>query len=107
VETRFQDVRDHLGVETHRQWSNLAILHTTRVLLRLFSLTTVRAEELTRDAGGTLKTNAAAWYCKQEPTFSDTIGAVCRVLWAVPNLTMSRQSDGTVTIAISSLNRVL
>ncbi len=107
VETTFQEVRAHLGVETQRQWSDLAILRTTPALLGLFSLITVWADGLARDAGGALKTNAAAWYCKQEPTFSDAIAAVRRVLWTVPNLSMSRQSGGTVTISVNFLNRVL
>jgi len=107
VETTFQEVRAHLGVETQRQWSDLAILRTTPALLGLFSLITIWADGLARDAGGALKTNAAAWYCKQEPTFSDAIAAVRRVLWTVPNLSMSRKSDGTMTIPVNFLNRVL
>src|SRR5262249_17920993 len=35
IETTFQEVRDHLGVETQRQWSDLAILRTTPALLGL------------------------------------------------------------------------
>ena len=33
IETTFQEVREHLGVETQRQWSDLAILRTTPALL--------------------------------------------------------------------------
>ena len=44
VETTFQEVRAHLGVETQRQWSDLAILRTTPALLGLFSLITVWAD---------------------------------------------------------------
>ena len=33
----FQEARAHLGVETQRQWSDLAILRTTPTLLGLFS----------------------------------------------------------------------
>jgi hypothetical protein len=44
VETTFQEVRAHLGVETQRQWSDLAILRTTPALRGLFSLITVWAE---------------------------------------------------------------
>jgi hypothetical protein len=106
VETTFQEVRAHLGVETQRQWSDLAILRTTPVLLGLFSLITVWADSLARDAGGTLRANAAAWYNKQEPTFSDAIAAVRRALWTVPNLSMSRKPGETVTIPASFLNRV-
>jgi hypothetical protein len=44
VETTFQEVRTHLGVETQRQWSDLAILRTTPALFGLFSLITVWAD---------------------------------------------------------------
>ena len=36
-------VRTHLGVETQRQWSDLAIARTTPALLGLFSWTTLAA----------------------------------------------------------------
>ena len=38
LEVTFQEVRTHLGVETQRQWSDLAIARTTPVLLGIFSL---------------------------------------------------------------------
>ncbi len=69
----------HLGVEAQRQWSDLAILRTTPALLGLFSLITVWADGVARDIATTLRPNAAAWYRKQEPTFSDAIAAVRRV----------------------------
>ena len=37
LEVTFQEVRTHLGVETQRQWSDLAIARTTPALLGLFS----------------------------------------------------------------------
>ncbi|HTU06080.1 MAG TPA: transposase [Trebonia sp.] len=106
VETTFQEVRTHLGVETQRQWSDLAILRTTPALLGLFSLITVWADGLARDAASALRPNAAVWYRKPEPTFSDAIAAVRRVLWCPPNLSISRQAGETVQITTSLLNRV-
>ncbi len=41
METTFQEVRAHLGVETQRQWSDLAVTRTTPALLGLFSLIAV------------------------------------------------------------------
>ncbi len=35
VEVTFEEVRAHLGVESQRQWSDLAILRTTPALLAL------------------------------------------------------------------------
>jgi hypothetical protein len=106
VETTFQEVRAHLGVETQRQWSDLAILRTTPALLGLFSLITVWADALAHDTATALRPNATAWYSKAEPTFSDAIAAVRRVLWAPPNFSTSRQPGETVTIAASLLNRL-
>ena len=106
VETTFQEVRTHLGVETQRQWSDLAILRTTPALLGLFSLITVWADGLAREAASALRPNTAVWYRKQEPTFSDAIAAVRRVLWCPPNLSMSRQPGETVQITASLLNRL-
>jgi hypothetical protein len=106
VETTFQEARAHLGVETQRQWSDLAILRTTPALLGLFSLITVWAGELARTTPGAVRPNAAAWYCKPQPTFSDAIAAVRRVLWALPNLSMSRQPGDTITISANLLNRL-
>jgi hypothetical protein len=48
IETTFPEVREHLGVETQRQWSDLAILRTTPALLGLYSLATVWAHGLMR-----------------------------------------------------------
>ena len=45
IETTFQEARRHLGVETQRQWSELAIRRTTPVLLGLFSLVTLFAHQ--------------------------------------------------------------
>src|SRR3984957_265711 len=106
VETTFQEVRAHLGVETQRPWSGLAILRTTPALRGLFSLITVWADGLDRDAANTLRPNVAAWYCKSEPTFSDAFATVRRVLWEPPNFCMARQPGETVTIAARLLNRV-
>ena len=105
VETTFQEVRAHLGVETQRQWSDLAILRTTPALLGLFSLITVWADGLARDAARTVRPNTAAWYRKQEPTFSDAIAAVRRVLWSPPDFSMSRQAGESVKIPAGLLKR--
>jgi hypothetical protein len=46
VEVTFHEVRAHLGVETQRQWSDLAMVRTTPAWLGLFSLVTVFAQQL-------------------------------------------------------------
>jgi hypothetical protein len=48
LEVTFEEVRAHLGVETQRQWNDLAIERTTPILLGLFSLVTLLAHHLSQ-----------------------------------------------------------
>jgi hypothetical protein len=90
VEVTFREARDHLGVETQRQWSDRAIARTTPCLLALFSLVTLLAAHLGHRAR--LRVSASAWYRKKRPTFSDTLAAVRRQFWFEQGLLTSRHS---------------
>jgi hypothetical protein len=81
VEVTFEESRRHLGLETQRQWSDLAIARTTPALFGLFSLVCLMAHRLTA-AGATLTPRTTAWYAKAEATFSDVLAFVRRTLWA-------------------------
>jgi hypothetical protein len=83
----FGEVRRHLGVETQRQWSDLAIAHTTQVLLGLYSLIALWTNDL--QMSRTIVARAAAWYRKDVATFSDALAAVRRQLWTDETLSMS------------------
>jgi hypothetical protein len=104
METTFQESREHLGVETQRQWSDTAIARTTPALFGLFSLLTLWAAD--PKITPNLRPRTAAWYHKNEPTFSDVIAAVRRRFWLTPNLSMSRQNPDSLEIPIELWNRL-
>jgi len=79
VEVTFEETRAHLGLETQRQWSDLAITRTTPVLLGLFSVVTLAA--LRYHEAGLLSAEQTAWYAKPEPTFSDCLRLVRGRIW--------------------------
>jgi hypothetical protein len=79
LEVTFEEAREHLGMETQRQWSDLAIARTTPLLLGLFSLVMVFAHKLQPD--GELPILTTAWYEKPEATFSDCLAFVRKHLW--------------------------
>jgi hypothetical protein len=81
LEVTFQEARRHLGFETQRQWSEMAIRRTTPALLGLFSLVTLFADRQMRRAAGALR-RQAAWYHKRHPTFADALALVRKELWA-------------------------
>jgi len=79
VEATFEEARAHLGVETQRQWNDLAIARTTPCLLGLFSLVVLLTERLQPD--GQVPVLTSAWYQKAEATFSDCLALVRKHLW--------------------------
>ena len=92
VEVTFREARDHLGVETQRQWSDQAIARATPCLLGLFSIVTLLAAHLDRRARTAMCT--AAWYRKPRPTFADALAAVRRQFWREQGLLLSwRRSE--------------
>jgi hypothetical protein len=89
LEVTFHEVRAHLGVETQRQWSDLAILRTTPALLGLFSVVTLLAQHLMPHTASPVR--QAAWYAKTTPTFLDAIALVRQHLWT--HLTFHTSGD--------------
>jgi hypothetical protein len=104
IEVTFQEVRAHLGVETQRHWSDLAILRTTPALLGLFSIVTLFAHA--RRDGQPLPVRQAAWYAKTAPTFSDTLAFVRQRLWPVTVFSTSPSSVEVVEIPRALFDRL-
>jgi len=59
METTFQEVRQRLGFETQRHWSELAIRRTAPALLGLFSLVTLFAHRQTAQSTATVRRAAS------------------------------------------------
>ncbi len=103
IEVTQREVREHLGVETQRQWSDLAILRTTPALFGLFSLVTVLAHRLAQR--GKVLARATAWYAKPRPTFSDALAAVRLELWRQPTFQMSKNNTHIAKLPIAIFKR--
>jgi hypothetical protein len=104
LEVTFEEARAHLGVETQRQWSDLAILRSTPALLALFSLVTLFAHRLLQ--GQEMAVRQAAWYQKALPTFSDTLALVRQQLWPVSISYLSPAKGDVVIIPKALFDRL-
>jgi hypothetical protein len=104
LEVTFEEARAHLGVETQRQWSELAIGRTTPALLGLFALVTLLAHAILQ--GQELPARSAAWYTKPLPTFSDTLALVRHQLWPVAISYMSPAKPDMVEIPRALFERL-
>lgn len=104
METTFQEARRHLGIETQRQWSELAIRRTTPALLGLFSFVALFAHQ--RMALGSGFVRRVAWYEKPRPTFSDALALARRELWAQATFCGSSRETDTVKVPRAFVERL-
>jgi len=104
MEVTLQETRAHLGIETQRQWSDLAISRTTPALFGLYSLVTLLAQSL--PPAQTRLVRTAAWYAKPRPTFSDALAMVRRELWSHSHFSRSRTKSEAVEIPCSLWERL-
>lgn len=105
MEVTFHEVREHVGVETQRQWSDLAIVRITPALLGLFSLVTLMAHQQAQRRK--LPIRQAAWYHKTTPTFSDALALVRRQIWLQECFQMVTPSSDNLKLPAATQNRLL
>jgi DDE superfamily endonuclease len=103
------EARRHLGLETQRQWSELAIRRTTPALLGLFSLVTLLAHP--RMTATTARPTPrvirqAAWYRKPAPTFCDALALVRRDLWRHQTFQTSAPADDVAKVPRTVIERL-
>lgn len=105
LEVTFEESRAHMGLETQRQWSERAIARTTPVLFGLFSLVTLAAHGLLK--WQKVPVAQAAWYAKEERTFSDLIALVRRHLWSQRVFNRSAKSGDSMQNGDALIQRLL
>ena len=105
LEVTFAEVRRHLGMETQRQWTALAIARTTPALLGLFSLVCLMVYQWREQ--WPLLPRSTAWYLKPQATFSDCLALVRRTIWAENNCVNSTPSPHPVVISRQDWERLL
>jgi hypothetical protein len=105
LEVTFEEARRQLGVETQRQWSELAIRRTTPILLGLFSLVTLLTERSVSETP--VRVRQAAWYPKAQPTFADALALIRRELWAQAAFPLSVSEPDMVKVPRRFVERLI
>jgi hypothetical protein len=73
IETTFQEVNQHLGLETIHTWSDQSVNRTAPVIIGSYSIACLIANESTKEGGVEITPEKCAWYNKERVTFSDVI----------------------------------
>ncbi len=103
LEVTFEEGRAHLGLETQRQWSDLAIERSTPLLFGLYSLVPLFEHALHPD--GHIAVAQAVWYRKQIATFRDVLAGIRRHLWGQETFPTSPTDPDAVLVPRSTLER--
>ena len=103
LEVTFEESRTHLGIETQRQWSDLATLRSTPLLFALYSLVALFGHSLHPD--GQIPVVQAAWYRKQTATFRDVLALVRQHLWTQGTFCTSLHGPDVVLVPRATLQR--
>ena len=103
-EVTFEERRAHLGIETQRQWSDLAMERSPACLFGRYRLVAVLGHAL--HPTGTLPFQPTAWYRKQQATFGDVLAAVRRALWGDFSYSTSAHDPNLLLIPRSALSRL-
>jgi hypothetical protein len=104
MEVTLEEARAHLGIETQRQWNDLAIGRTTPALFGLYSVVTLMTHALLRAEAPVVR--SAAWYAKPRPTFADAIAVVRRELWSACHFSRSEANSEVIEIPRSLFERL-
>lgn len=73
LETTFQEINQHLGLETIHTWSNISINRTAPTIIASYSLACLVANESVNSTGIAITPQTTSWYEKETVTFSDVM----------------------------------
>ena len=79
IETTFQELRAHLGLETTRGWCRQTVLRMAPCLFALFTIVSLIYHQLHQR--GQARLYHRPGYHKSQPTFADAIATVRRACW--------------------------
>lgn len=105
MESTFEEARAHLGIETQRQWSDVAIERTTPLLLCIYSLLTLIGTRLA--SAQPIAVEQTAWYRKPCATFHDVLAAVRLLIWKQQSNPTAGAEGQVGLLSRSTLDRLL
>lgn len=73
IETTFQEINQHLGLETIHTWSDISINRTAPSIIASYSLACLVVHDSISTGGLTISPQNTAWYEKEAITFSDVM----------------------------------
>lgn len=107
LEVTFEETRAHLGIETQRQWSDLAIARSTPLLMSLYSLVTIIGMKM-HNSKQLIQSEITSWYDKNnELCFSDVLITIRNTLWREKHFSKSANNDDLYQLSEQEVNQLI
>lgn len=73
IETTFQEINQHLGLETIHTWSDTSVNRSAPTIIASYSLACLVVSKAIKDSGIEIVPQTSSWYEKKTVTFSDVM----------------------------------
>ena len=73
IETTFQEINQHLGLETIHTWSDISINRTAPSIIASYSIACLIVNQAVEETGIEIVPETTAWYSKNTVSFSDVM----------------------------------
>ncbi len=73
IETTFQEINHHFGLETIHTWSDISVNRTAPIIIASYTMACLMANQSVKDTGIEISPVKTAWYNKEVITFSDVM----------------------------------
>lgn len=73
IETTFQEIHQHLGLETIHTWSDLSVNRTAPTIIASYSIACLVVNEAVKETGLKIVPETTSWYRKDTVAFSDVM----------------------------------
>lgn len=73
IETTFQEINQHFGLETIHTWSDTSVNRTAPTIIASYSLACLVVDQAVKETGIKICPEVSAWYEKSTITFSDVM----------------------------------
>jgi hypothetical protein len=103
IETTFQEINQHLGLETIHTWSDMSINRTAPSIIASYSLACLVVNESVMSGETEISPQTTAWYDKEVVTFSDVMTCLKLLILNKKYFPQSVKNKNTEKIDIENL----
>jgi hypothetical protein len=107
IETTFQEIHHHLGLEGIHTWSDLSVNRTAPTIIASYSLACLIVHQAVKDTGIEIIPEKTSWYNKKRVTFSDVMAYLRLLILNEKNFPQSSKKGKCGKIYIQELCRVM